>query len=183
MRVVVVFQIGAVEHQQDDQQSVQLVRTDERVLLPPPVLVEAVECLQLRPEARLALGVPGAVTFERPRRQVVNRLLVVAESPEDAREQDLRLRLGADLRAPFHAIRIRDGVFRAEARCVALFECVNGVRLWCVVLAADSPGQVARFTTGIDPQLLDRGGGRWMRRRLYRDRTTARGDECEHRNS
>src|ERR1043166_4471998 len=38
--VVVVLQIRAVEHQQDDQQPVQFVRADQRVLLPPPVLVE-----------------------------------------------------------------------------------------------------------------------------------------------
>ena len=119
-RVVVVFQIGAVEHQQDDQQSVQLVRADERVLLPPTDSSRRSNSFSFGRNRASLSSCARVPSLERPRRQVVNRLLVVAESPENAREQDLRLRLGADLRAPFHAVRIRDGVFRAEARCVAL---------------------------------------------------------------
>src|ERR1041385_597440 len=71
--VVVVLQVRAVEHQQHDQQPVQLVGTDQRILLPPPVLVESMELFQLRAKTRFALDRFHAVAIERPRGQVVDR--------------------------------------------------------------------------------------------------------------
>src|SRR5690349_12003658 len=110
-------------------------------------------------------------------------MLVITEPPENTREDDLGLRLGPDLGIPFDAVRILHVVLGAETGGVAFLERVGRIWSRSVLLAADSPEEVARFTSWIDPELPDR-----LRRwrpigRLDRNRTAARGGtQCDRDN-
>ena len=119
-RVVGVLQIGAVQHQQHDEHAAELARGEKGVVGPLPQFARR-QRRQLRPEARLALAPRLLRPGRGPGRQVIDRRLVIAESPQDARHDNLGLRLGADLGAPAHAVGTLDVVAHAETAVVARF--------------------------------------------------------------
>ncbi len=146
--VVAVLQIGAVQHQQDDEQPLQFARAAERIVRPAPDVRQSLQRGEFRAEAGFAF-LPFT---KRPGGKVVNRRLAVPESPQDARDDHLGLRFRSDLRAPLDAIGARHVVADAETGRVFRDQLVGGVRRRCVAAAADAPEQVTRRGARIDAQ-------------------------------
>src|SRR5262245_21219639 len=86
-RVVGVLEIRAVEHQQDDQQSLVWPLSDKGVLLPRPFALTD-ERRQVQAEAASAFDMDTRFVAHRERLEVVDGRLVIAERGEDAREHD-----------------------------------------------------------------------------------------------
>src|SRR5258705_12692123 len=80
---------------------------------------------------------------------------MVAKAPENARHDDLALRLRADLGAPPPIVGILDVVTGAETDVVTRFEFVDRIRSRRVLLATDAPEEITRLVTWIDPEILD----------------------------
>src|SRR5690242_13503636 len=102
---------------------------------------------------------------------------MVAEAPEHSRQHDLGLRLRPELRAPLHVVRPLDRVLRAETGRVAFLERVDRPAVRCVLRSSDSPEEVARFPSRIDPELPDRIGRRRLIRWLDGNRAATGGAE------
>ena len=102
-RVVVVLEIGVAEHRLQHEQSLELARADEGILVVGPgagVLEPAAEAPDpFRGSAPAAAGSARRL-LGLPFLHVVDRRLVVADAPEDPRRHDFGRRLGRKLRAP-----------------------------------------------------------------------------------
>src|SRR5262245_22057585 len=167
--IVRILQVGAVQHQQDDEQALQFTSTAERIVGPTPHLFCANQIWKLGAEPSLAYDRRLAVSaIEPPRRQVVDGRLMVAEPPQYARQDDFGLRFGPDLGAPFHSIGPYHVIADAEAPGIFRLQLVDGVRWRRVLLSTNTPEQIACTIARIDPELRD-DIGRHRRARRYDD--------------
>src|SRR6187399_860553 len=87
---------------------------------------------------------------------------MVTETPQQARDDDFGLSFGPDLRTPLHAVRSLHVEAGTEAAVIARDQLVRRLARRRQLFAADTPEQVARRITRIDPQLTEL---LWRRRR------------------
>src|SRR5262245_27037595 len=152
--VVRILQVGAVQHQQHNEQALQFTSTAERIVGPTPHLFCANQIWKLGSEPSLAYDRRLAVSgIEPPGRQVVNGRLMVAEPPQYARQDDFGLRFGPDLRAPFHSIGPYHVVADAEAAGIFRLQLVHGVRWRRVLLSTNTPEQIPKMIARINAEL------------------------------
>ena len=90
--VVGVFQIGAVQHHQNDEQPLVRFRADERILLPGP-LPQLFEVFDIRPEAAAGLLMRALVVPQDERLHEIDGRLVIAERRQDPRLDDFDVAL------------------------------------------------------------------------------------------
>ena len=158
-RVVLVFEIRAIEHHQDDQQALVRPRADERILLPRPFAGVLDRFLgQAKTPARLYMrAFPVA---DRQRRQKVDRRLRVADGREDAGERHFDRSFGALvivgrlLDVPLPAERVLNRHARIGTMLFAQHEGVRRVRVRRPLASPRSIEQVAcRDVVGPLPEL------------------------------
>src|SRR6267378_2174045 len=147
-RVVDVLEIRAVEHQENDEQSLVRFRADERVLLPGP-LTHLLHGWQFQPESSARRGSHARFVAHRERREKVDRGLVIAGGRQHARQHHFDRTFGSLvvvrrlLHVPLAAFGIGDD--HAGVRSVLLLreEGVGCVRIGRALHAPRSVEEIA----------------------------------------
>lgn len=157
-----VLQIRAVEHKEDDEQTLVGLGADKRVLLPQP-LACFLERLMIETESAAELGTSTEAVGERERRQQVHGRLVIADGRQNARHHHFdrafrrALALRRLLHTPFAPFRTSDSHPGIHARAFRLDERVHRVGIRSVVAAPRTIEQILRAQIiGRLPQLRDR---------------------------
>src|SRR5436190_6113923 len=152
-RVVRVLQIGFVEDQHEDTQSVVGASADERVDLPGP-LAFILQARMLGPEPRLGLYALRSPRRQRPSRQIVDGRLVIPERRQHARYHDFDLRFGSLLDAPLPAFRIDHAVPGADAHALRGEKGINDCRIRRELFSPGTVEEISlREVVGRFPQL------------------------------
>ena len=142
--VLIGLEVGVAEHHLQHQQPGQRPGADKRVVVVGPRVLgfQPVQVGPVFAKARDRLRVGAGRAFGGPPFERVDRRLVVADRPQDARGDDLGARLRVELGAPLAAGAVPHGVTRAEPAALDLEHREPLVRIRRQRRAADAVEQV-----------------------------------------